>query len=164
MIQKIDLDNDFVPYARLLNEAFLTVAEEFRLTRENSPTNNAFITAAELKSQLTECRCFYAYFEDEIPIGFVAIERAEESSGTFYIEKLAVHPDFRHAGIGIRMMNFAEERIIDLAGKRVSLGLINSNILLKEWYKGQGYLEFHLRKFDHLPFDVCFMEKGLSGK
>jgi len=42
MIQQVTKQNDFDTLAKLLNEAFVTVAKEFGLTKENSPTNNAF--------------------------------------------------------------------------------------------------------------------------
>lgn len=161
MIRKVNLKDDFVALAKLLNEAFATVAEEFGLTKENSPTNNAFITGEELKSQLTVDREFYACEEHKKITGFIAIERSLSTSGTFYIEKVAVLPTYRHSGVGLRLMNFASDRIASLGGKRISIGLIDSNIRLKEWYSKQGYTTFEVKKFEHLPFDVCMMEKNI---
>ncbi len=56
-------------------------------------------------------------------------------------------------------MEFAAERIAHLDGKRISIGLINSNAVLKEWYARQGYIEQLVRKLAYLPFDVCIMVK-----
>lgn len=64
--------------------------------------------------------------------------------------------------MGLRLMNFASERIAILGGKRISIGLIDSNTQLKEWYGKQGYTTFDVKKFEHLPFDVCMMEKNIS--
>jgi len=58
MIQQVTKQNDFVILVKLLNDSFATVAKEFGLTKENRPTNNAFITSEELKVQLIENREF----------------------------------------------------------------------------------------------------------
>ena len=98
MIKRINKHSDFTRLALLLNEAFATVAKEFGLTKENSPTNNAFITGDALQLQLTENRELYCYEEKGKPIGFIAIEQSSKEPDTFYIEKMAVHPDYRHQG------------------------------------------------------------------
>jgi len=161
MIQKIDKHSEFTQLAGLLNKAFAKVAKEFGLTKENSPTNNAFITGEELKSQLTDNRELYVYLEKDKPIGFIAIEKSSNIPGTFHIEKLAVLPGNRHLGIGIRLMNFVSMRIKELGGNRISIGLIEANTVLKKWYSKQGYISFEVKTFDHLPFDVCLMEKEI---
>ena len=58
-------------------------------------------------------------------------------------------------------MDFASDRAKELGGKRISIGLIDSNIILKKWYGRQGYVVVEIKKFEHLPFDVCFMEKEI---
>jgi len=159
MIQQVTQQNDFNILAKLLNEAFATVAKEFGLTKENSPTNNAFIARDELKAQLIESREFYTYTNNGKIIGFIAIEKALSTPDTFYIEKLAVVPDSRHLGIGRQLMDFASNRIEELGGKCISIGLIDSNTVLKDWYNKQGYVECSVKTFEHLPFKVCIMEK-----
>jgi ribosomal protein S18 acetylase RimI-like enzyme len=161
MIKKVSYTDNFEALAKLLNDSFETVAEEFGLTKENCPTNNAFITADDLKSQLDEKREFYYLCEKDIPAGFIAIERSGREEGTFYIEKVAVHPDYRHNKSGIRLMDFATNQIRESGGKKISIGIIDTNIRLKNWYKRQGFTELYTKTFDHLPFDVCYMEKVL---
>ena len=163
MIKKITEQDDFAILAKLLNESFATVAEEYGLTKENCSTNSAFISCEDLQSQLTENREFYCYEDNCRIVGFIAIEKAIEPD-TFYIEKVAVHPDCRHLGIGGQLMNFATNRIAELGGLRISIGLINANIILKEWYRKQGYAEFCVKSFNHLPFDVSIMEKFLLSR
>jgi len=160
-IKKVSLEDDFQLCSSLLNEAFATVAEGFALTKENCPTNNAFITGDELKAQLTENKEFYCLFEADDIVGFIAIEQSKRDNTLFYIEKVAVHPCYRHRGAGEQLMNFATMRIVELGGKTISIGLINSNLILKKWYLGQGYSETEVKSFSHLPFDVCYMEKSI---
>ena len=49
-------------------------------------------------------------------------------------------------------------------GKKVSLGMIDSHAVLKEWYKSMGFEEKGIKKFEHLPFLVCFMDLDLSAQ
>ena len=161
MIREVKLQDDFARLARLLNNAFGTVARGFGLTKENARNNSTFITDEELKAQLTDIREFYVYEDNGCASGFVAIERSLSEPETFYIEKLAVIPECRHLGIGLILMNFASERAKELGGKRISIGLIDSNIVLKEWYGKQGFVVFEIKKYDHLPFDVCLMDKAI---
>lgn len=161
-IKKISANDDFFLLSQLLNDSFGTVAKEFNLTRENCPTNNAFISRAELKNQLTDCREFFAFEHQNLPVGFIAIERSERDPTTFYIEKVAVHPAFRHKMIGKKLMDFSIDRIKGLGGKRISIGLIAHHVVLKNWYQQQGFKEFELKSYEYLPFDVCMMEKYLS--
>jgi len=159
MIQRVSLQDDFQVLAKLLNDSFGTVAVDFGLTIENCATNSAFITSEELKSQLAENREFYSYNNGVAFVGFIAIERSLGEIGTYYIEKVSVHPDFRHAGIGEELMRFAESRIEKLGGSRISIALIDSNTILKKWYLKQGFTVTETKIYEHLPFDVCFMEK-----
>ena len=159
MIKQITKQDDFVLLAKLLNAAFGTVTNELGLTKENNPTNSAFITSDELKAQLIESREFYAYENKGKIVGFIAIEQPLNTPDLFYIEKLAVIPDYRHLGIGKQLMDFASNRIAKLGGKRIFIGLINSNIILKNWYGKQGYVEYSVKTFEHLPFEVSLMEK-----
>lgn len=164
MIRQVDEQSDFRALARLLNEAFGTVAEEFGLTRENSPSNNAFISGEQLKSQLTANREFYVYLEKDQPAGFIAIEKSMSKPGTFYLEKLAVAPEYRHSGVGRRLMDFGFERVKELGGARISIGLIDSNRRLKSWYARQGYTVCEIKQMGHLPFKVCMMQKEIENK
>ncbi len=162
MIHKVTADDDFRLLASLLNRSFLTVAEEFSLTKENCPTNNGFISTQELKAQLTENREFYYKEEKGVEAGFIAIERSQRNPAVFYIEKVAVLPEFRHQGTGKELMDFATNRILELQGKAISIGIINSNTGLKEWYEKQGFTVCEIKSYAHLPFEVCLMEKQLN--
>jgi ribosomal protein S18 acetylase RimI-like enzyme len=45
-------------------------------------------------------REFCCHEEEHKITGFIAIEKSSCDAGIFYIEKVAVHPDFRHKNIG----------------------------------------------------------------
>lgn len=46
----------------------------------------------------------------------------------------------------------------------LSIGIINENKVLKQWYSSFGFNETGFKKFPHLPFTVCFMEKKITKK
>ena len=164
MIKKVTEKDNFKSLAKLLNDSFITVIDDFGITKDNCPSHNAFIDDETLKSKLIVDREFYQLEINGSSIGFIAIEKSKSEKGTFYIEKVAVHPDFRHDGLGKQLMDFATKMIMALGGKRISIGVIDSNTKLKKWYNNQGYIETGVKVFDHLPFNVCFMDKRLDNK
>ena len=77
-------------------------------------------------------------YEGGICIGFVAIERASED--LYYMEKLAVLPEYRHKGIVTKLIDCVVDRVNKSGGKKVSIGIINESKKLKrlvyqEWFR-----------------------------
>lgn len=123
--------SDYEQSAGVIREAFQTVADEFHITKENAPSNGAFIQADALKA-----------------LGGKGL-------------KLSVLPGKRHHGIGGRVLGFAEEYIKSRSGAKISIAIVNENTVLKRWYESYGFKEVRLKVFEHLPFTVCFMELPL---
>lgn len=157
----VNPDQDLSAIVHLLNVSHSTVAKEFGFTRENNPTNNAFIDELTLREQLNKGIDLYSMSSDGKPIGCIAIEKSTKELDTFYIEKVSVLPEFRNRGNGLKLMDFAFSKIREAGGKIVSIALINSNAKLKRWYLAQGFIETSTKDFEHLPFRVCFMNKQL---
>lgn len=101
----------------------------------------------------------YGAYLDGQRVGFVAVERADDDR--WYMERLAVLPEYRHKGIGRTLMDFVFETVRQRGGKKVSIGIINENRVLKKWYIDYGFVETGTRAFSHLPFEVCFLEKAV---
>jgi len=158
IIKKVE-DNQFEECVSVIRNSFITVAKEFNLTKENAPTNPAFADIHTLEKMKDNGIEMYGAYEGDKCIGFVAIERASED--VFYMEKLAVLPEYRHKGIGKRLMDFVFDCVREKGGKKVSIGIINENRILKDWYIKYGFKESGLKAFTHLPFLVCFMEKAV---
>lgn len=59
MIRQVTIQDDFDQLAKLLNESYLTVIDDFGITKENCPFHNAFISGDTLKSKLISIREFY---------------------------------------------------------------------------------------------------------
>lgn len=146
---------DFKASAALIREAFLTVAEEFGLTRENAPSNGAFLEADKLKELSDKGIALIDVYDGDALVGFLALEDA--GSGVFYLEKLAVAPGKRHKGIGKSMLDFSCEYVRGKGGSEVSIAIIDENSVLKRWYEQYGFTRTRIKKYDRLPFTVCFM-------
>lgn len=154
-----EIIDEYEDCANVIREAFSTVAKEFGITRQIAPTNPAFIEAdALVKMKEKGARMYGAYTDDKL-VGFVALERASEE--LFYLEKLCVLPMHRHHGYGEKLISHIFDTAENLGGKRVSIGIINDNTILKNWYIKNGFVETGRRVFEHLPFEVCFMERIL---
>ena len=143
--------------ARVLRNAFRTVALEFNLTKDNCTTHPSFITTRRLLENGKKGAKFFGLFSEDRQIGFIAVEKADAT--LYYVERLAVLPEYRHMGYGKKLMEFAFKHIKVNGGKKVSIGIIDEHTVLKNWYKEFGFEEISTKKFAHLPFTVCFMEK-----
>ena len=92
VIKRIDNANE--ECARVIRDSFITVANEFGLTKENAPTNAAFIELDSLIGLQQKGARMYGGFCDGRLVGFVAVRKAKDD--LYYMEKLAVLPGFRH--------------------------------------------------------------------
>jgi ribosomal protein S18 acetylase RimI-like enzyme len=153
-------DNEIDASASVIGSSFMTVAKDFHITQENCPTNPAFITSEKMMESKNKGIKFFGLFRSDIQIGCVAIEKAKDD--VFYMERLAVVPEHRHKGYGKELTDFVLKYAGSQGGKKVSIGIINENIELKNWYTKYGFTETSIKKYDHLPFTVCFMEKRID--
>jgi hypothetical protein len=51
-------------------------------------------------------------------------------------------------------MDYVRER----KGPKPTLGMINEHTVLKDCHKKLDFLEAEIKKFSHLPFNVCVIE------
>ena len=155
----INPEEDVSAVLKVLNLSHGTIARDFNFTKEDNPTNNAFIDEKTLREQLKNGIALYGLKMENRLVGCIAIEKSKREVDTYYIEKVSVLPEFRHQGIGVRLMDFATDKIKNAGGKMISIALIDSNSKLKKWYLSQGFVETGFKDFEHLPFRVCFMRK-----
>ena len=159
MIREIITLNDIQSSVTVIQQSFITVADDFGLTVHNCPTNAAFIGESDLLMKKENGVRMFGLFEEENQIGFVALEKASPDSTLFYMERLAVLPEYRHKGYGLLLMNFAFDEARKNNGTKISIGIINENLKLKKWYIDYDFEEVMVKQYPHLPFDVCFLEK-----
>lgn len=144
---------------KIIRKSFGTVARELNLTRENVPGHAAFL-AWEKLLELQERAVFFGIFRDGVQVGFVGIEKAE--GGVYYMDKLCVLPEYRHNGYGKELVDFVFDYVGRQGGRKVALGMIDSQTDLKQWYISLGFRETAIKKFEHLPFTVCLMDRPIS--
>ncbi len=146
----------------VIRSSFNTVALEMNLTPGNCPGHTAFTTMEKLIDLHGKAACF-GFYANNTQIGFVAAEKVGDGE-VYYLDKLAVLPGQRHKGYGAQLVMCVLDYVGRQGGKKVSLGMIDSHAVLKEWYKSLGFEEKGTKKFDHLPFLVCFMDLDLTAQ
>ncbi len=159
MIQAIADEAGLNNSVAVIRESFRTVAVEFKLTKENCPTHPSFVTAAQLTELKAKGQHFFGLFSGDRQAGFVAVQQVEK---TISMEKLAVLPAHRHRGYGLKLVQFVLDYGREHSGTRLSIGIIDEHTVLKNWYIGMGFRVTAIRKFGHLPFKVCLMERDIS--
>ena len=148
--------------AELIRNSFGTVAEEFGLTRQNCPSNGAFIDATRLKADLVKgARMFGLFYHGELA-GFAQL--VKKGADAFSLEKLAVHPAYRHRGYGAYLLSRARSEAVNAGAAKLLVGIIEENSRLKVWYLEHGFRSTGTKRFEHLPFTVGFMEMNLRGE
>ena len=156
-IKEIKSRKDLENSVQVIRDSFKTVALEFGLNEGNCPAHPSLITLDKLLELKAKAKLF-GLFLNKIQVGFVAVERADDN--LYYLDKLAVLPDYRHKGYGEKLVGFVLSFVKKQDGQKVSLGMIDESTVLKDWYKELGFRETGKKNFEHLPFTVCFMEKS----
>ncbi|MBQ2774932.1 MAG: GNAT family N-acetyltransferase [Clostridia bacterium] len=152
-------DNDIDSCVQLIRKAFADIAEKFSITPENCPSNPAFITADKLFDISKNGGEMFVYVYDGTPVGFMAI--LPKGKGIFEFEKLCVLPEFRHCGIGSKLIEHGRKVAVSYAGKKIEIGIIDENTVLKNWYRKNGFVFKKTKLFKQLPFTVGLMEMYL---
>jgi len=79
---------------------------------------------------------------DDMPAMFVPLQELENlASGTWYINVLAVRPQFRGQGLGTKLLRLAEETAQRLGKRGMSVIVSDANLGAHRLYKGLGYDE-----------------------
>lgn len=111
--------------------------------------------AARLRADYEKGNLMYVLqYEDEI-IGFMQLERKD--TDRLELEKLTVLLPYRHYGYGTELLQYAVNIAKNLSMSRITIGIIEENTILKNWYLKNGFSHNGTRIFEHLPFTVGFM-------
>ena len=158
-ISEITGDGQLESSLAVIRDSFSTVAGELNLTQENAPTHPFFSTLEQL-IELHKKAAFFGLYTDGEQAGFAAVEKA--GNGTYFLGRLSVVPRHRHKGYGRMLVEFTLDYAKQQGGVKVALGTIDGYKILKDWYTTLGFRETGTRRFEHLPFIVCFMEYDLT--
>lgn len=155
MIKQVENKEQLNVCLAIIRNSFITVAEEFGLNENNCPSHTAFITMDKLEKQY-DVRPMFLFYKDEIPVGYFSLAKCSDEE--WELNNLAVLPEYRHLGIGKTMVDYAVEMVKNYGGNKISIGIIEENTKLKDWYLKLGFTHISTRQFEHLPFSVGFME------
>lgn len=160
MIREIG-KNDMEECVDVIRKSFSTVAKEFGVTEETAPRFTAFATTAErLDWQLNgEHRLMYAYCENDIIIGYYSLALQENQECE--LNNLCVLPEYRHKKVGDRLLKNAFDRARNMGCKKMNIGIVEENQVLRKWYESYGFVHIGTQKFDFFPFTCGYMTKEL---
>ncbi len=144
----------------IIRSSFATVAEEFSLTESNCPSHTAFMTIDKLEKQFDDGRLMFLFYQDNVPVGYFSLTKC--SNKEWELNNLAVLSEHRHFGIGKTMVDYAVATVKNYDGNKISIGIIEENTTLKNWYLNLGFKHISTRKFEHLPFTVGLMKLEVS--
>lgn len=153
-------ESDLPACVDVIRRGFATVAEEFGLTEQNCATNGAFMTIDRLRNEYQIGNKMFGYFVKDSVVGFMELKKMDEDS--YELGKLAVLPPYRHRTYGEQMLDFAAQKVKELGGKRITVGIIEKNTRLKKWYSQNGFIHTGAGAFPGLPFTVGFMERRVK--
>jgi GNAT superfamily N-acetyltransferase len=146
--------------AEVIRESFKTIALEFGFTRYNIPNHPSFMTTEELRGLIDKGIKFFGLFLDGRQIGSVAVEAADD--GVYFLQKLAVLPEYRNDGYGRELVNFVIDYVKHNGCKKLALGIWDRQTGLKDWYLRLGFIVNSTKDFEHLPLTVCLMDMEIT--
>ncbi len=160
MIKAVD-KNEIAECVKVIQESFLTVADEFGFTVENAPRFTAFATTEKrLNWHLQgEHRPMYAYFDEGRIVGYYSL--LVQDNNQCELNNLCVIPAYRHKGIGERLLKHAFDVAQELNCKKINIGIVEENQVLRKWYESFGFVHTGTQKFDFFPFTCGYMERDL---
>lgn len=146
---------------QVIRSSFQTVADTFGFTEENAPRFTAFATTEQrLNWQLkAEHRPMYAYYEGDKIVGYYSLAVLE--NGECELNNLCVLPEYRHQGIGEKLLIHAFDAARGVNCERMKIGIVEENQQLRMWYEEYGFVHMGTQKFDFFPFTCGYMERSL---
>ena len=157
MIREVKRE-DLSACADLIRRSFQTVADEFDFTRENAPRFTAFAATEEqlLWHMDGEHRLMYLYEEGGRPCGYYSLLLRD--LGACELGSLSVLPEYRHMGIGGKLLQHAMKSAEAQGCTVMNLSIVEENTVLRRWYERHGAIHMGTEKFVFFPFTCGYMK------
>lgn len=149
-------EKDINILSKIISESNKDVAELFNLNFSNAPKHPSFCKPDWILTDLERGQRYYLYTDKGIAKGCVAVEQPNEN--VVYLNRLSVLPDYRRKGIGLRLVNHIQDFAKEKRASEVSIGIIAKHVQLIKWYQKLGFVRGAIQRFEHLPFDVLYMQ------
>lgn len=145
----------------VIRQSFQTVADEFGFTLENAPRFTAFATdEGRLQYQyFIEKRPMYVFSQHGRIVGYYSLALTEDGSAE--LNNLSVLPEYRHRGIGAKLLEDCFRQVRILGRRKLKIGIVEENAVLRQWYESFGFVHTGTEKYDFFPFTCGYMEKTL---
>ena len=160
VIRKLTED-DLEEAINVICSSFMTVAEEFNITKENAPAFTAFATDMNRMRiwMFEQHRPMYGYFVDGEMAGYynLMIKDKECELGS-----LSVLPEYRHKHIGRTLLEDSLTKAAEYGCTIMKLSIVEENTVLRKWYEDQGFIHTGTVKYDFFPFTCGYLEKELK--
>ena len=155
---------DIPACVKVIRKSFQTVADELGLTPDNAPRFTAFAATEErlLWHFDAEHRTMFVYCENGVICGYYSLLPKENNECE--LNNLAVLPEYRHAGIGGKLLGHAFDTAGKMGFSAVEIGIVEENTILRKWYEANGAVHIGTKKYDFFPFTCGYMKKELNDK
>ncbi len=149
--------------AEVVRRSFGSVAEQLGLSAEDSQARQAILdgrkTGEETEPGDLNFGAYATIDGKEQMIGSAQILRTGD--GSYELRKLAVLPSYRHNGVGRALMEYGCGLVRGLGGEKLKITIIESDVVLKNWYMKLGFIHIGAKKLTHLPYTIGLMERTL---
>lgn len=156
--QRSDIDE----ITRVIRRAYSTVARDYGLDAENCPKHPSNCAVDWVEGDFDRGVHYFVIESGRELVGCMALEKA--SDDTCYLERLAVIPEERNNGAGTMLVSAFIQKASEMGFEKIGIGIIAKQEELKSWYQKIGFIETGKRTFEHLPFEVAFMEYSIADK
>ena len=102
----------------------------------------------------------YLYEEDGRIVGYYSLLIMDNNECE--LNNLAVLPDFRHKGIGKKLLEHSFDMARDMGCRKMLIGIVEENQPLRKWYEENGAVHLGTRKFDFFPFTCGYLTKEIK--
>ena len=102
----------------------------------------------------------FVYLVGSKIVGYYSLSILNESE--VELNNLSVLPEYRHRGIGLKLLEDCFAKAKEIGRTRVKIGIVEENTVLKNWYEKCGFVHTGTEKFDFFPFTCGYMEKAID--
>ena len=101
MIEKATSKEQLIICLEIIHKSFITVADEFGLTKDNCLNHTVFMSIEKLKKQYKIGTHMFMYNHNGAYMGYFSLS---DNGECVELNNLSVLPEFRHLGIGKEMV------------------------------------------------------------
>jgi|GEM_PF-1539179 Acetyltransferases len=147
----------------VLRDGFETVREQFGITAANNPHYPVFWTVDDVPRAVSRPSLLLGIEVSRELAGCAFAGPSRRRSGCWELRHLAVAPQYRHLGLGARLVAAAARIAADDGAQLLRIGIVAENHTLSHWYHELGFVDVARGQvFEGLPFTVDHLELELG--